>query len=480
MSPTSPHPQTDASAPSQPRPNSQDSAPRHQHGDGRADSEESDEHGPESEPHESLTHTASLGRNLVNWVIIGAVIAGVGAALWFGAIVPSLNSKKETARKASDPGGLRVVNVMQPTPSPATTTLILPGTVRAWQQADLFARTNGYLQKWNVDIGDPVKEGQVLAIIDTPEIDQELKGAMGDLAQAQANYDLAAITERRWKELLDGKVSTPQEYDEKAGALRARDADLSAAKAKVSRLQDLQAFQKVVAPFSGIVTTRNAQVGALINSGSSSGVPLFTIVQINRLRVSVRVPQSYVRSIRNGLEADLLVPEFRDRTFGGKVSRSANAIDDATRTLLTEVEVPNADGTLLPGMYANVRFAMKDPQPPMLLPANTLQFRPDGPQVLVLDKDSKVEPRRVKLGRDYGAMVEVTSGVQLVDRVIANPTYELVPGLQVDARLLPASDLKTAALQALPGAQKEINFKAEKSKIGEPRPIPLLPPDSHH
>ncbi|PTY01425.1 efflux transporter periplasmic adaptor subunit [Verrucomicrobia bacterium LW23] len=413
-----------------------------------ADAAADDVHAPETTPHGSLVRTASPARNVVNALILGAAVLGLGYAVWVLAIVPRMEARSAIAKRALDEGTRRV-NVMQPTPSPAITTIILPGTIRPWQQTDIFARTNGYLQKWLVDIGDSVKEGQVLAIIDTPEIDQELKGAKGDLAQAQANYDLAAITERRWKELLDGRVSTPQEYDEKAGALRARDADLAAAKARVSRLMDLQSFQKVLAPFDGIVTARNAQTGALINSGSSrDSLPLFTIAQMNRLRVSVRVPQANVRSVNVGLEADLMVPEYRDRLFHGKVSRSANAIDDTTRTLLTEVEVPNPDGALIPGMYANVRFAMRDAQPPMLLAANTLRFRPEGPQVLVVDAEGRIQQRDVKLGRDYGAVVEITEGLTLSDKVIANPTYELVPGSHVEVNLLAPLDLKTAGIRA--------------------------------
>lgn len=318
------------------------------------------------------------------------------------------------------------VATVHPHPSEAANVLLLPGNVQAYVETPIYARTNGYLKRWLVDIGGKVQAGQLLAEIDTPEIDEELLQSEAAEAQAAANLDLAKKTAVRWQNLLKVDGVSQQEVDQNVSAYTARQADLAAAQANVQRLKDMQSFQRVVAPFAGIVTARNIDVGALISPGSTQ--PLFRLAQTRILRVYVNVPQTYSRSMVAGLEAELKIPEFPGRTFVGKVVRTAGAIDPASRTLLTEVQVPNPIGELLPGAYGTVQFRLQIVDPPLVLPANTLLFRSQGTQVATVDSKGKIYLEKVVLGRDLGTQVEIISGVKPSDVVIVNPSDSISDG----------------------------------------------------
>jgi RND family efflux transporter MFP subunit len=332
--------------------------------------------------------------------------------------------------------------------------LVLPGSTQAIQETALYARTNGYVRKWNVDIGAKVEAGQLLAEIDTPEVDQELNQARANVSQAIANADLARATRARWQHLVDQKVVSPQEFDEKKSAADARDADLKVAQANVKRLEELQGFQKIVAPFTGIVTARNIDNGNLVTSGSGGQTtPLFRLAQTDTLRIYVSVPQTNARSIAPGQSATVSLREIPDTTFEAKVVRTAGALDPASRTLLTELQLPNADGQLFPGMYAEVKFALPQDGRTLLIPGNAVMIRSDGPKVLVVDAKQTIRARLVKLGRDLGDKVEIASGLNPAESLVANPTDALRDGTEVKVQAPPSK-----------GSDQQVNAKPTEKK----------------
>ncbi|MFZ0037783.1 MAG: efflux RND transporter periplasmic adaptor subunit [Candidatus Acidiferrales bacterium] len=375
---------------------------------------------------------------VIAFVIVILIFAGV--ALWGilsrRSVRASLNSTAKNA--ATTP-----VAIVHAQPSGTSGEILLPGNIQAYLETPIYARTNGYLKKWYFDIGAHVKEGQLLAEIETPEIDQELRQAEAAQQQAQANLDLAKTTADRWVELLKSDGVSQQEVDQNVSAYKARQADLQAAKANVDRLKDLQSFKEVTAPFSGIVTTRNVDVGALIQNGNS--VQLFRMAQTNVLRIYVNVPQAYSRSMVAGVPADLEIPEFPHRTFPGKVVRTSGSIDTASRTLLTEVQVPNPTGELLPGAYATVNFHVKLVEPPVAIPSNTLIFRSQGTQVAVVTPQGTVHLKSVTLGRDLGTSMEVLTGVDSNDAIILNPPDSIGEGDVVNVKQDQASPADSKA-----------------------------------
>jgi RND family efflux transporter MFP subunit len=294
--------------------------------------------------------------------------------------------------------------------------------VQAFVETPIYARTAGYLTKWYVDIGGKVAAGQLLALIDTPEVDQQLRQAQAAQLQAEANLDLAKTTADRWQNLLKSDGVSQQEVDQNVSAYKARQADFQAAAANVDRLKYLQSVQRVTAPFSGVITARNVDIGALIASGNSQ--PLFKLAQVNVLRVYVNAPEPYGNDMRPGVPAELHVAEFENRTFAGTVVRTAGAIDPASRTLLTEVDVPNPKGEIMPGAYAEVGFHLQGAAQALVVPSNTLIFRSAGAQIAVVEND-RAHLRDVKLGRDFGTSLEILSGVHDTDDLILNPPDSL-------------------------------------------------------
>ncbi|MFM0498820.1 efflux RND transporter periplasmic adaptor subunit [Paraburkholderia caffeinilytica] len=325
------------------------------------------------------------------------------------------------------------VEVVRPQKSTAGLDLVLPGNVQAFLDTPIYARTNGYLKKWYADIGAHVKNGQLLAEIDTPEVDDQLRAARADLANANANYALAKSTADRWTDMLKSKSVSKQETDEKVGDMLAKKGTLDAARFNVARLEKTQSFQKVYAPFDGIVTARNVDVGALIDAGSSGGPAkeLFHVAQADRLRVYVNVPQAYAQQVRAQQTAFLTLTETPSRHYPGTVARTSGAVDPQQRTMLVEVDVDNRNGDLLPGAYAQVHFALGASAAPFTLPGNALLFRPDGVKVATVSPQHKVKLLPVSLGTDFGTRVAIASGLQGNEQVILNPQDSIVDGAPV-------------------------------------------------
>ena len=307
-------------------------------------------------------------------------------------------------------------------------TLDLPGRLEAYSRAPIYARVSGYLKSWNVDIGAPVKAGQLLAEIETPDLDQQLLQAKADLATAQANAALAATTAKRWQSLLTTGAVSKQDVDEKVGDLKAKQAIVKAAQADVDREQTLKGFARIVAPFDGIVTARNTDVGALINVGGTAGQELFVVSDTQKLRVYVSVPQNYVPSIPAGTKATITVPEHPGKTYAATVESSSQAVNVASGSTLMQLGVDNANGELLPGGFANVSLALPRDANALLIPASALFFDKNGLRVATLGKDNKVVLKKVTIARDLGSTIEIGSGLAADDRVIQSPPDGIADG----------------------------------------------------
>jgi len=312
--------------------------------------------------------------------------------------------------------------------------LILPGDIQAYQVATLYARTNGYIKAWYTDIGANVKEGQLIAEIEAPDVDAQLRQTVANLGQARANLEIARLNFEREKDLKQKKVVSDQEFDQARTTFDSQEAAVKAGEASVENLQVQQNFQKITAPFAGVITKRAVDVGDLVSLGSSTtGTVLFSIAQSDPLRVYVDVPQSDSPDIVDGMNAKVLVPEYPGREFDGAVARTAGAIDPSSRTLLTEVDIPNHDGTLYAGMYGQIKFVLQPKSPPILIPSNVFMFRTAGTQVAVV-KDNKIHFQTVKVGSDFGTTLELKSGVEEGTSVVMNPTDDLEEGMQVQVK----------------------------------------------
>jgi RND family efflux transporter MFP subunit len=340
-------------------------------------------------------------------------------------------SEYRTLAEETETLAIQTVGVIHPSPETGEEDL-LPGTMEAFVESPIYARTNGYLQKWYHDIGSRVQKGDLLADIDTPEVDQQLSQARADLATAQANAHLSEITALRYTELLKTDGVSKQEVDNAAGDLAAKKAIVQSADANVQRLEDMKAFQHIYAPFSGVITRRNVDIGTLVNAGNGgSSQQLFNLAQTSPLRVYVRVPEIYANTIRPGLEAYLEVTQYPGKKVEGKVARTAEVIDLATRTLNTEVDVPNRDGALLPGGYTQVHLEVKVTGSRLQVPVNALLFRSEGLRAVVVDANHKIHLRQITVGRDYGTSLEVLQGLDLKDWIVLNPEDSLEEGQEV-------------------------------------------------
>jgi RND family efflux transporter MFP subunit len=319
------------------------------------------------------------------------------------------------------------VSVLHPSAEPADDQLILPGQLQAYVQSPLYARTNGYLKNWYKDIGSWVKQGELLADIETPEVDQELQQAKATRQQIEAQLQLAKISADRWTNLRKSDSVSQQEADQQTSGLAQSEANLAATDANVRRLEQLEGFKHIYAPFSGVLTKRNAQIGMLINAGSAPQAELFDMAQVDPLRIYVNVPQAYAPSVKVGQMAYLELPEAPGRKFEGKVVRTA-------RTLLTEVDVPNRDRKLMPGAFTHVHFAVPVKAEQLTVPTNALLFRPEGARAAVVGADKKVYLKPVQIGRNYGSKVEILGGLSPNDQVVVDPTDSLEDGLPVNVK----------------------------------------------
>jgi RND family efflux transporter MFP subunit len=324
------------------------------------------------------------------------------------------------------------VAVIHPKMGAPQTEIVLPGNIQAFIDSPIYARTNGYLKKWYTDIGAHVKAGQLLAEIETPELDQQLDQARAELNTSQANNRLAEITATRYQDLAKTDSVSKQDVDNAAGDFEAKKAMVASAESNVRRLEQLQSFEKIYAPFDGVITARNTDIGHLINSGAGGpATELFHIADTRTVRVFVNVPQDYSQSARPGLDADLTLQEFPDKRFEGKLVRTANAIDLSSRTLLVEVDVNNPTGELLPGAYAQVHLNVAAGAPAAILPVSAMLFRSEGLQVAIVDNGNRAELRSVVAGRDFGNELEIVSGIKPTDWVIDNPSDSLISGESV-------------------------------------------------
>ncbi len=322
------------------------------------------------------------------------------------------------------------VSVTHATAGPSENEIVLPGNLTAYSEASIYARTNGYLKSWSTDIGTKVKADQVMAEIEAPDVDAQLRQADAALSQARANLDIANLNFARQQDLLQKKVASQQEYDQNRTNVDAMKAAVQAAQANMQNLTVSKGFQELKAPFDGVVTKRNTDVGALI-SASNGGQELFRVARTDILRVYVYVPQAYAAFVQEGSTAYLDFAEFPGEKFQGKVAHIAGAIDPATRTLETEIEVDNKDGRLFPGAFATAHLSLPLKKAPMVIPINTLIFRSEGTQVAVVGPDNVVHLRSVTVGQDYGTSLEVTSGITPADRIIVNPSDSLADGTKV-------------------------------------------------
>lgn len=351
--------------------------------------------------------------------------AAVGLALW--GINGRANALAVVTRETRD-AAVPTVQVIHATAGAAAQEIVLPGTVQPFTDAPIYARASGYLRKWYADIGTRVNAGQVLADIDTPEVDQQLNQARADLATAEANEKLAKTTADRYRDLIKTNSVAQQDLDNANGALEARDTAITSAKANVNRLEELHGFARLEAPFDGVVTARNVDVGALVTAGS--GRELFHVAAVQRLRVYVNVPEVYSRAATPGLKANLTLAEYPGRNFPGTLARTSQSIDVASRTLLTEIDVDNKSGELLAGSYVQAHLKLPAPEATTRLPVNALIFSSDGLQVAKFI-NGKAVLSTVTLGRDYGDSVEVLTGLTPADSVIVNPPDSLVSGTAV-------------------------------------------------
>jgi RND family efflux transporter MFP subunit len=370
---------------------------------------------------------AAPARNIRRFFSAGLVIAVV-LVTWGEA--HRLMARNALRQRAAVESTLAVVTV-RPTRSEEGEKLVLPGTVQAYIESPIYARTSGYLKSWYTDIGSTVRKGQLLAEIDTPEVDQQLAQAVADLATARANEALSNTTDRRWRGLLATESVSQQDADEKAGDAAAKKATAASAAANVSRLRELESFKRVVAPFDGVVTARNTDIGALINAGQSVGSELFRVADTSKLRIYVRVPEPYAGAARPGVRAELRFSEQAGKSYTATTVRTSNALDPTLRTLQVELELDNARHEIFPGAYAEVHFSLPANAHSLRLPATTVLFRAPGPQVATVDSHNRVQLKSIVQGRDFGSSIEVLAGLDDGDQVVVNPPDSIINGVFV-------------------------------------------------
>jgi RND family efflux transporter MFP subunit len=359
------------------------------------------------------------------WIL--AIVAVVLAVI--GITMRLLHRSRVDKRTAND-AQMTVVTV-KPDASQAGDELVLPGNVLAYMEAPIYARTNGYLKSWDRDIGARVKRGDLLATLETPEVDRQLAQGVADLATARANADLARTTNQRWQGLAVKQAVSRQDAEDRAGDAAAKAAAQASAEQNVARLKDLESFKRVTAPFAGVITARNTDVGALINAGQTSGAELFRLADIHKLRVYAQVPEAYAGSTRPGLVAELHFSERPGQSFPATAVRTSNALDPSARTLQVELELNNESGEFLPGAYTEIHFKLPSQAKTLRLPSNTILFRSQGLQVATVTPEHKVHMKNITQGRDFGKTIEVLDGIDPQDEVIVNPSDSIDEGIPV-------------------------------------------------
>lgn len=368
-------------------------------------------------------------RSVFPLIVFVLLAVGIGYLIISG--LEKRASSEEELKKIAETAASLPVSVVHPSVGAAMDEIALPGNVQAINEAAIYARTNGYLKAWHFDIGAQVKQGQLLAEIEAPEVDKQLEQARAELATAQASLDLARSTAERWKTLLATNSVSRQETDEKIASANVWKTNYDAAASNVRRLEDLKSFQKIYAPFSGVITARNTDIGALISANATTPEQeLFHLSAIHRLRVFVNVPQTYMSSARKGSQATISLQELPGKKFTGRLVRTSNAIDPSSRTLRTEFEVDNRTLELLPGAYVTVNLKLSEKTNSMTIPATALLFRAEGPRIAVV-RDGKAQLLPIVLGQDFGTSIEILSGLRADDQVIADPPDSLMDGARV-------------------------------------------------
>jgi membrane fusion protein, multidrug efflux system len=324
------------------------------------------------------------------------------------------------------------VNTIHASQGAASNEIVLPATLQAYDESPVYARTSGYIREWHADIGERVQAGQLLAVIDAPEVDQQLLRARAVLSQSQANLTLAKVTAQRYRELIKDNAVAQQQVDQNDQNLLAQQANVAAAAADVANLKQQQMYERVVAPFDGIITERHADTGDLINAGNSGpGAELYRVSKTSTMRIFVAVPEEYSQRIQDGTHVSVELTELPGQRFAGQVTRSSQSINVSSRTLLVEVDVPNPDDTLMPGAYAKVHIGLPVPARPLLVPAGSILFQSAGPQIAIVNAEHQIELRKVSIGNDFGSTVEITSGITAGDDIVANPPDYIVNGMPV-------------------------------------------------
>jgi membrane fusion protein, multidrug efflux system len=387
------------------------------------------------DPHIDTSESAEPPKTAKRRLLGPFLLIALAAALLTMGIVPRLHASSALTLQAAAQQAPSVA-VIRPVSAPALQELLLPGSVMPFADASIYARTSGYLEHWYADIGTRVKTGETLAVIQTPELDAQLAQARADEATAQANFSYARVTSQRWQQMLATQSVSQQDADTRASDMQAKQAMLQSAQANVRRLSELVSYEKVTAPFDGVVTARNVDVGALVTAGGSPGLAatpgeLFHVEQTDMLRVFVDVPQNDAQYITPDTSVYLSVQQYPGKRFAAKVARSAGSIDPTSRTLRVEVDVDNRDGALLPGAYVQVHLALRNATPALELPVSALLFRPDGVTIAVVDNANRTALRTVTVGRDFGTRMEVTTGLAATDRVIDNPGDSITAGQAV-------------------------------------------------
>jgi RND family efflux transporter MFP subunit len=385
-----------------------------------------------------------VARSTVKRIVLIAVIVFVAIAIW------GILSRRHTEHQLTqwtDQQAVPTVEVAHPKASEGSSALVLPGNVQAYNSAAVNARTSGYVRKWYVDIGSRVKAGEVLAVIDAPEVEQQLAQANADLQTARANQALSQTTATRWVALQKQDAVSQQETDEKTGDLAAKKALTNASLANVRRLDALIGFTRIISPFAGTVTSRATQIGQLVTAGTASAQPLFTVSDIGRMRIYIRVPQLYTAEVTPGMHVPVTLPEYPGRTFDTTLTRTAQAVDQASGTELVELQAPNPDGALKPGAYAQAHFPIASATHSVTIPSGALVFRGDGTSVAVVARGGKVTLKPVVIGVDHGKTLDISNGLSAADLVVQSPPDSIQTGDTVKATL--------AKPQAAPGATQQ-------------------------
>jgi len=383
---------------------------------------------------------AAIRTKTARSLVRGGAVFALAAFILIVWSVFSAHRAAAQLKEATEAQSVVTVATIKPQPLSDLTELILPGNLQANYEAPIYARTSGYLKRWLVDIGTPVKAGQLLGEIESPEVDSQLRQAQADLATAQANEKIATVTAERWRNLRASDSVSKQEADEKISIAASNDAQVQAARANVQRLHQLSGFERLSAPFDGIVTARNTDVGQLIAAGNNTGPELFRVADMRRLRLYVHVPQTYAAMMKTGLTADLQFPDRPGKVYVAKLDSTSSAIEQATRTLLAQLSVDNQNNELLPGAYAEVHFKLPagGAGAAYKLPANVLLFRGDGLHVATVGENDHVVMKPVTIGRDYGSDIEIVQGVGAGDNVILSPPDSLTEGVAVHVATTPA------------------------------------------